>query len=121
MKAEIEAKFLDINQDRVREKLTQLGAGCEQPMRLTRRAIVDYPDWRLQTEKDAFLRVRDEGDKVTLTYKQFKSLSVDGAREIEITVGSFEDCVQLLEVVGLKVISMQESKRETWRLDSVEV
>ncbi|MEO5950246.1 MAG: class IV adenylate cyclase [Candidatus Saccharimonadales bacterium] len=118
MKAEIEAKFLDINHDEIREKLEKLGATCEQPMRLMRRVTIDTPDMK---SKDAFLRVRDEGHRVTMTYKQFDSLSVDGAKEIEVIVSDFDATIQLLTAAGLPYSSFQESKRETWHYDDVEI
>ena len=122
MNTEIEVKFLHINHDDIRQKLTGLGFVCIAPMRLMRRAIIDYGDRRLQTGKpNSYIRVRDEGDKVTLTYKQFDSLSVDGAKEIEVVTSSFEDTVKIFTAVGLETVSLQESKRETWRNDSCEV
>ena len=122
MKTEIEAKFLNCNHEDLRKKLRTRGAVCEKPMVLMRRAILDYPDHRLEAgEANAYVRVRDEGDKVTLTFKQFDSLSIDGAKEIDTTVGSFSDTIQIFEAIGLEVGSLQESKRETWRLDECEV
>jgi len=100
------------------------GAGfkCVTPMRLMRRAIIDYADRRLQVgTPNSYIRVRDEGDKVTLTYKQFASLSIDGAQEIEVVTSSFEDTIKIFTQVGLEVVSLQESKRETWKSDTCEV
>lgn len=119
MKSEIEVKFLDVKVDALQAKLVELGAVCGSPMRLMRRAIIQN-DF-MSTGKDAFLRVRDEGDKVTMTYKQFDALSVDGAKEIEVVVSDFDSTVALLEQAGLPYQSVQESKRETWRLGDVEV
>ncbi len=122
MNTEVEAKFLHVDHEEIRNKLSVLGALCVVPMRLMRRAIIDYPDRRLQTgQPNAYIRVRDEGDKITLTYKQFDFLSVDGAKEIEVTVSSFEDTVKVFTSVGLEVVSIQESKRETWKLNDCEV
>jgi len=91
-------------------------------MRLMRRAIIDYADRRLQVGMpNSYIRVRDEGDKVTLTYKQFAELSIDGAKEIEIMTSSFEDTVKIFTQVGLEVVSLQESKRETWKSGACEV
>lgn len=118
MNSEIEAKFLNIDYDQIREKLRILGAECEQPMRLMRRISIHTPD---MIAKDAFLRVRDEGHRVTMTYKQFDSLSVDGAKEAEVIVSDFDVAVQLLEGAGLPLSSYQESKRETWRYGDVEI
>lgn len=119
MKAEIEVKFLDVSFDDVRTKLKELGAVCEQPMRLMRRVAIDSDFMR--TGKDSFLRVRDEGHRVTMTYKQFDGLSVNGAKEIEVEVSNFEDTVAILGQAGLPAHTMQETKRETWRLGGAEI
>lgn len=119
MKTEIEVKFVDVDLDDMRSRLTELGAVCEQPMRLMRRVAIDSDFMR--TGKDSFLRVRDEGDKVTMTYKQFDELSLHGAKEIEVTVSSFDDTVAILANAGLPSHTYQETKRETWKLGSVEI
>ena len=119
MQTEVEAKFLDIDHDEIRKKLVSIGAVCEKPMRLMRRVIIDN-DF-MKDGKDAFLRVRDEGDRVVMTYKQFDELSVDGAKEIEVIVNSFDDTVLLLAQIGMPYNSFQESKRETWKHGDVEV
>lgn len=120
MQQEVEAKFLDINHDEVRDRLRQLGANLEKPMRLMRRVMLDYPDSRFQKSNHSRqLRVRDEGDKVTVTYKSRTDSQY--ADETEFTADSFDVAVQLFENIGLQVYSFQESKRETWHLDDVEV
>jgi adenylate cyclase, class 2 len=118
VKSEIEAKFLSVNHDEIRQKLAELGGVCEQPMRHMRRVTIETPEL---IEKDAFVRVRDEGHRVTMTYKQFDSFAIDGAKEIEVVVSNFEDMVALLAAAGLPQGSFQESRRETWKLDNVEV
>lgn len=123
MKTEIEVKFLNVDFDDIRTKLKSLGAVCEQPMRLMKRAIIDTPDQALR-KKIGYIRVRDEGHRVTLTFKQFdktKDLHIASAKEIEVAVSSFEDTVDLLLATGFAVRSLQESKRETWKLGDVEV
>ncbi len=122
MNTEIEVKFLHINHEEIRNRLKGIGFECVTPMRLMRRAIIDYADRRLQVGMpNSYIRVRDEGDKVTLTYKQFAELSIDGAKEIEIVTSSFEDTVKIFTQVGLEVVSLQESKRETWKSGACEV
>jgi adenylate cyclase class 2 len=118
MKTEYEAKFTGIDIEAVRAQRKSAGATLEKPMRLMRRVTIDTPE--LKT-KDAFVRVRDEGDRVTITYKQFAALSVDGAQEYEIIVSDFNEAVALLAAAGLPHGSFQESKRETWMLDGAEV
>lgn len=118
MKTEYEAKFLNINLDDIRQKLQSVGATLEKPMRLIRRVSIDTDDLK---KKDAFVRVRDEGDRVTMTYKQFDALSPDGAKEHEIIVNDFDEAIALLAAAGLPHRSFQESKREMWRCDDTEV
>jgi adenylate cyclase class 2 len=125
MNYEIEAKFLNIDIEEIRTKLTQAGGSCLKPMRLMRRAMFDYPDGRFQKSvknKEQFserLRVRDEGDKVTITYK--KSNRTNYAHELETTVGDYEAMIELLLALDFKVFSYQESRRETWQLGQAEV
>ena len=118
MKNEIEAKFVNINIDDIRSRLTELGAILIQPMRDMQRVTIDTPELK---KKDAFVRIRNEGDKTTITYKQFNSLSIDGVKEVEITVDDFDTAVALFKEAGLAYGSLQESRRETWRLDEVEI
>lgn len=122
MNTEIEVKFLHVHHEEIRRRLKDSGFECVTPMRLMRRAIIDYGDRRLQAgTPNSYIRVRDEGDKVTLTYKQFASLSIDGAKEVEVIVSSFEDTVMIFTEIGLEVASLQESKRETWQSGECEV
>jgi adenylate cyclase, class 2 len=119
MESEIEAKFINVDHDDIRKKLEMINGICEQPMRLMRRAIF-HNDF--MTEKDAYLRVRDEGDKITMTYKQFDDpSSIHGVKEIETTVGNFDSAITMMEQTGLSRDTYQETKRETWKVGEVEV
>ncbi len=118
MNTEFEAKFVQVNLDEFRSKLESLGAVMNHPMRPMRRAIIKNQELN---NSNAFLRVRDEGDKITLTYKRFDSLSIDGAKEHEVTVGDFNETISLLAAAGLPYKSIQESKRETWKLNNTEI
>lgn len=120
MQTEIEAKFLNVNHNKLRKKLIELGSICEQPMRLMRRTMFDYPDMRFQKNNHSKrLRVRDEGDKLTVTFKAKNKTNY--AQEIETTVGSFETMCQIFDAIGMVGFSYQESKRETWHYKNVEV
>lgn len=121
MQTEIEAKFLDINHDEIRAKLKKLGAKLEHPMRLMRRELFDHADNRYQKNKqNERFRIRDEGNKVTINYKNANSGTVY-AHELETTVGSYDEIAKILKAVGFKSYSFQESKRETWHYKDVEV
>ncbi len=118
MNNEIEAKFTGVNIDEIRTLLHDAGAQLVHPMREMKRVTIDTPEMR---QKNAFIRVRDEGNKTTLTYKQFDALSLDGVKEIEVIVSDFDATIALLAVAGLAYGSLQESRRETWRLNNVEI
>ncbi len=120
MNTEIEVKFLGVDIEDMRNKLHAAGAVCEQPMRLMKRAIIRAANAE-DNWSSGFVRVRDEGDRVTMTYKYFKELSIDGATEIETVVGDYEATVAILENAGLSASSRQESRRETWKLGDVEI
>lgn len=122
MKAEIEVKFVDVSIDDVRARLERAGAQLEHPMRDMRRALIEEEHHAAQ---NMFIRIRDEGDKVTLTLKKkTKSLvesTIDSTYEIETTVGDFDTTVELFEVAGWHYTTYQESRRETWKYQGVEV
>lgn len=118
MDTEVEVKFLHVSIEDIRQKLQQLGAQCSHRMRPMRRVIINTPNMR---ENHGYVRLRDEGDKVTLTYKQFDGSDVDSAKEIEVIVDSFDKALAILKSAGSQVSSYQESRRETWHHDGVEV
>lgn len=118
MQTEIEAKFLNVDHDEIREKLRELGGVCEQPMRLMRRVVFHSNDMEA---KRAFVRVRDEGHRVTMTYKQFDADTIDGAKEYEIEVSDFNAAIAILDAAGIAHDTFQESRRENWRLGDIEV
>lgn len=120
MEKEIEVKFLDVDFDDIRKRLRQINATQTQPMRVIKRSILDYPSLKLQ-KNNSYVRVRDEGDKITLTYKQFVGEGIDAAREAETEVKSYDNTIVILQNIGLEVVSEQETKRETWEIDDVEV
>lgn len=69
-------------------------------MRLMKRALIEEPH---HAAEHSFLRVRDEGDKVTLTFKRRAdpdNPTINNVKEIEIVVSSFDDTVELLREAG---------------------
>ena len=86
-----------------------------------RRALIEEPHHETD---NSFLRIRDEGDKVTMTFKRRadpRGNTIDNGQEIEVIVSSFEDTIELLREAGWSYKTFQESRRETWRLGGVEV
>lgn len=122
MKAELEVKFLDVDIDDMRVRLKKAGATLEQPMRLMKRALIEEPH---HYSNNSFIRIRDEGDKITLTLKRRhqrdNATTIDNTSEIEVEVSDFDATVELFKEAGWEYKTFQESKRETWKLGDVEV
>lgn len=121
---EIEIKFLDIETDEIEKKILSLG-GKKVGDYHYRRIIFDYPDFRLD-KNGGWLRLRDEGEKITLTYKQrlssnFDSLEGDeGMYEKETIVEDFDATREILLKIGLIEKMYQENKRRRYIIDAVE-
>lgn len=120
MQVEIEAKFLGVSHTELRNALQLAGAKLLKSMRLMKRLNIDHPNRQLEKRR-SWLRLRDEGDRITLTFKQLADNTITGVSEAETIVQDFENTKQILVAIGLKPKSYQESRRETWDLDSVEI
>lgn len=123
---EIEIKFLDINPEFIKQKLVSLGAKKVGDFHY-RRIVMDYPDFRLD-KQCSWVRLRDEGDKVTLTFKQRLGTGDmrnnltgdDGMYERETIVEDFEATHEILLKIGLIEKMYQENKRTRYILNDVE-
>lgn len=120
MQTEIEAKWLNVDLDKIREKLADIGAICVNPERLMSRRVFDYPDKHLETI-GGWVRVRNEGDKTTLSYKQLNDRTLHGTKEVSVLVDDFDKTCNFLTAIGLQSKAFQETKRESWRLGDAEI
>lgn len=114
---EIEAKFININKEEVIAKLEKLGAQKVFDERLLRRCVYDS----FSGGANEWIRIRDEVDKVTMTYKNILANKVDGVKEIELIIDSFEKGRDFLKALGLKERAYQESKRIRYNIPSENV
>lgn len=115
MNLEIEATFLEVDKDEIRQKLQQLGGNLIQSEVLMRRIVFDLHS------NHAFARVRDENNRVVLTYKNHLNDTITGTEEINVEVSSYQDTIAILKACGLRAKSDEDSYRETWELNGVEV
>ena len=116
MNNEIEAQFLDIDKNEIREKLKEVGAKLVKPEVLMRRVVFD-------TGPNTFARVRDEGQgKIVMTYKNVADEnSILGTKEVNVVIDDYENGILLLKACGLEPKAEQESYREAWVLGDVEI
>lgn len=111
---EIEATFINIDKDQLRAQLKELSAKLLQPETLMRRTIFNIDD-------RSFVRVRDEGNRITMSYKRLDKLSLSGMKEICLDVNDYDDAINFVKVCGLNPKAVQETLREEWELDGVEL
>lgn len=72
---------------------------CKPGHRLMKRVVIHTNEI---SKKDAFIRMRDEGYRTTVTYNQFDRETVDGAKEYESTVSNFDEMINILKSGGLE-------------------
>ena len=119
MKIEYEATFTNINKDVMRAKLETSGASLIRPEYLQKRAVFELP--KGNEIKGGWLRVRDEGDRITLTLKVVRGAGIESQKEILLEVNDFDQAERLLTMIGCRKTAYQESRRELWKLDGAEI
>jgi len=116
MEHEYEAKFLSVDVVGLQAKLTALGAVRAFPRTLLTRKIFEND----ALEGGAWLRLRDEGTRSTLTLKQVSdATTIDGTTEIETEVTDLRAMSEILHRLGLREVRYQENYREEWWLKEV--
>ncbi len=119
MNIEYEATFKNVNKDEVREKLKTVGAKLVKPEFMQKRVVFNLPDGH--EINGGWARVRDEGDKITMSLKIIDGENIEDQKEICLGIDSLEEGRKLLKTLGCREKSYQETKRELWILDDVEV
>lgn len=116
---EYEATFTNISKDKVRKKLETAGAKLIKPEFLQKRTTFSLPAGN--EIRGGWVRVRDEGDKITMSLKIIDGNRIQDQKEICIKVDSFQNACELLRTIGCVEKAFQETKRELWKLDEVEI
>jgi adenylate cyclase class 2 len=114
---EIEARFLEIDPEALKEKLRALGAE-DMGEDLLEEVIIYDKDlaWR---EKGRLLRLRKRKGKAYLTYKKRHEIALSGTEELELEVSDQDAVLDLLEELGYVGYRQQEKRRHTFLLDGV--
>jgi len=119
METEYEATFIEVNKDKIRERLKKAGAELVRPEFLQKRVVFNMPEGHAL--KGGWLRVRDEGNKITMSLKVVDGDKIEDQKEISLQVNDFQKAEALLTAVGCQKKAYQENKRELWLLNGVEV
>lgn len=117
MNIEIETKVLDIIPEEIEEKLKVSGA----------KKIADkfFKIWSYKIDDNSsdveeHIRLRDEQDKITLTYKKKSGSGLNNTEEIEFEVSDFEKARQFLSKFEFNGVFYQERKRTIYHFEDIE-
>lgn len=116
MNTEYEIRVLEIDKEKLIKKLKELGAEFKGNNE-QRRYVYDI----IPKEDGKWVRLRTNGRKTTLTYKNVVKKTIDGTKELEVEVSDFEKTNELLENMGIKSKGYQENKRTQYILNGVEI
>lgn len=117
MAIEFEAKILDISVPVIKARLKKLGAK-KVSERNMRRYVYDI----IPGNKGKWIRLRDDGEKITLTVKEIHDDSrIDGTEELEVEVGDFDTTNQILNALGFFHKAYQENRRTSYLLGNTHV
>src|SRR5258708_38200406 len=109
---EFEVKFF-IDEPKLKQKIRNCGGQCVRDKGLMRRFV-----FAVSGKQNQWIRVRDEGEYVTLTLKSFDpTKGIDAVRELEVKVSGFDTMVHMLQALGYEKSLYVESYREIWKLD----
>jgi adenylate cyclase class 2 len=111
---EFEAKFLNIDITNIKNKLRENGAKqVHGPLKFYR---LIFKRCEAKGDNPGFVRVRNEGNKITMTTKIFNDKKYPDEREVTINE-SFEKGCEFLRAIGIEEKSYQETIREKWSHD----
>lgn len=119
MKIEYEATFPNINKKEIKKRLRKSNAVLVKKEFLQKRSVFNLP--KGHEIKGGWLRIRDEGDKISMSMKIIDGNKIENQKEICIKVDSFKQAELLLISIGCKKKAYQENRREIWELNNVEV
>jgi adenylate cyclase class 2 len=113
MGKEYEAKFLNINISQIRKKLLNVGANLiHGPLKFSRVVFTRCSDKENSPIK-GFVRIRNEGKKITMTVKTYRDPKFPDEYEVSINE-DFNTGLNFLKTIGINQKSFQESYREKW-------
>ncbi len=118
MRTEWEATFWPIDKDEMRARLRAAEATLIYPERLMRRVNFFPPDE--EYAKRAWVRVRDEGDRITMSLKE-GGPAMEDQKERQILIDNFDEGVEFLLNLGCRQKNYQETRREFWKLQGAEI
>ena len=116
MNTEYEIRVLEIDKENLISKLERLEAKFNGKWNQKRYVYNTIPK-----KENEWIRLRTNGNKTTLAYKNVEKKTLDGTKELEIEVDDFIKANEILELAGIHHKGYQENKREQYILNNVEI
>lgn len=116
---EYEATFTNVDKNDIRNRLIKIGAKLVKPDFLQKRIVFELPSGH--EIPGAWLRVRDEQDQITMSLKIVDGHEIHNQKEVCLKINDFNAGVIFLEQLGAKQKAFQESRRELWMFNDVEI
>jgi predicted adenylyl cyclase CyaB len=115
MAIEYEYYFFDFSKKDIIKKIKSLKGKCKGTF-LFRVQVFIHP----LEKPGTYIRVRDEGHRITMTYK-YKSPESKFDEENEIIINNFDEAVTILLGIGCKKKYYYEKIREIWTVKNTEI
>lgn len=112
MAIEYEARVLEIDPEQIKQKIVSLGGRAVRES-LMRRYVYSIN----KQDLNRFIRLRDTGFEVTLTYKEIKHDGIHGTEETELVVDDFDTTDEFLSRLGHLEKWYQENYRSSFQLE----
>jgi len=119
MNIEYEATFENIDKDEYRQKLKDIGAELIYSEFLQTRIAFFLP--KSNEIEGGWIRIRKEKDKNTMSIKIIEGPNIQDQKESCLEIDDFDEAKRFLELIGCEQKAYQETKRELWKLDNVEI
>lgn len=116
MNIEYEERVLEVNKEELIKKLEKLGAVKVGDFHQKRNVYDIKP-----AHPNKWIRLRNDGKKTTLTFKNVEKNTIDGTKELEVEVSDFDKMDELLNILGYVSRNYQENDRTRYMLDDVEL
>ena len=115
---EVEVKILNINPEKIRKKLLELGAKKIFHDKMEAK-VFDFPDMRLK-HNNGYIRLRKAGDKTEMTYKgSLPSKEFKKREEIETHIADHDKVMAMLQRIGMKEVKAYKKVRESYKLGNI--
>jgi len=116
MNIEIEARLLDIDEEKFIELMREHNATFVGDWLMSRN-VYDFKP----ADDGKWIRLRTNGETTTLTVKEIVSKDIDGTKELEIEVEDFDKTNEILNKLGYFARGTQTNRRIRYILDDVEI